>query len=130
MKKTDKVIFEFYNAVKETEKAICLHIDVNAKWCDGDDIRWDKDVWFPRSQIEIEGNNVAMPRWLAEDKDLNRFMCLVSDEEAEKDFEERRSKYCEVIERAKALGIKGIRSGMRYATILRKAEEQGIEFAL
>lgn len=130
-KSTDTLVFSFDAIKAETEKAICLRIETNEKWCDGDDERWDHDVWFPKSQIKIEENNrISLPRWLSEEKDLNRFLALEEDKVADAVFEEKCSKYDEVISRAKAAGIKGIRAGMRYATILAKAEAQGIAFAI
>ncbi len=51
------VLSNFNSIVKETAKAICLNIDVT--WSDGDRI-FAKDVWFPKSCIEIENQTVAI----------------------------------------------------------------------
>lgn len=44
----------------ETAKAV-LFSDTGEK---------DKAVWLPKSQIEVNGNIVTMPEWLAKDKGL------------------------------------------------------------
>ena len=51
------VLSNFHSIVKETEKAICLNIDVT--WSDGDRV-FAKDIWFPKSCIEIENQTVAV----------------------------------------------------------------------
>ncbi len=42
---------------RETDKAFCL------------DVGTDEDIWFPKSQVEDNGDGTfAMPEWLAKDK--------------------------------------------------------------
>uniref|UniRef100_A0A6H1ZVA2 Uncharacterized protein n=1 Tax=viral metagenome TaxID=1070528 RepID=A0A6H1ZVA2_9ZZZZ len=55
---------EFFDAiVTDSEEAICIH-----------DYGQDKDIWLPKSQIEIEeianGIIIKMPEWLAKEKEL------------------------------------------------------------
>lgn len=128
-KSTDKVTFKYFHIVKETEKAVLLCADTNTAYFDGDDFEYDAQIWFPKSQIilDTEASTITLPRWLAEEKDLAD---CVSDEVGEKVAYEKADKYAETVARAKAAGIKGIRAGMRYATILAKAEAQGIVFAI
>lgn len=119
-----------FDVLKETEKAVMVHFHdfSQAPWFDGDDNRWDRDVWLPKSQIKIEnGVVVEIAGWLAKKHNI-----LTHEERArlEKLEREMTTKYEAVIERAKAAGIKGVRKGMRYTTILAKAAEQHIAFAI
>ena len=93
---------------KETEKAYLLRFEVAR--IDGE---WDggKNIWVPKK-------------------------CTMSEEEyraeleaAEKHFEEGCKAYDQLIAFAKANGVKGIRSGMRKATIEQKMREAGVVYA-
>lgn len=113
---------------QETEKAVRVHISDFKKspWFDGDDLRWDKSIWLPKSQIKIEnGFVVEIPDWLAKKHGIETSESKAREEKRQ---QERQSRYEAVINRAKAAGIKGIRKGMRFSTILEKAQQQGIDF--
>ena len=119
-----------FNIVRQTEKAVLVNAMLNTAWFDGNDFWYEKDVWLPKSQIKVEGELVVeIADWLCKKNDI-----AGRDPEAEAKAEakeaEMTARYEAVIEKAKALGIKGIRKGMRYATIIAKAQEQGIEFAI
>lgn len=77
-------------------------------------------IWLPKSQIEIEeGHVVKMAEWLAKKNDFETV-------EAQAAQAERFDKYEALVAAAKAAGIKGIRAGMRAATIRAKASASGI----
>lgn len=115
-----------FKIIRETEKAVLASAELNTAYFDGNDFWYEKDVWFPKSQVKIEGDKVVeVADWFAKKNDI-----AGRNLKAEAAQSEREAKYLAVIEKAKALGIKGIRKGMRYATIIAKAQEQNIEFAI
>lgn len=63
--------------IKETEKAVCYHVNfLNIQGIR----KFDKDVWFPKSQVsEVEGG-VWVAKWLVRKKDYRHtFMMRESD---------------------------------------------------
>lgn len=111
---------------KETDKAVQCLVKLASPWFDGNEVEWSNYVWFPKSQIKIEdGAVVDVPEWLIREKNIDAKFY-----ETEEAAQARADRYAETVERARAAGVKGVRKGMRYATILAKAREQGIAFAL
>lgn len=49
--------------VRETDKAILASVEVE---CSAG--RRGRDIWFPKSQIEVNGNTMTVPAWLANAK--------------------------------------------------------------
>lgn len=104
--------YNFYSrkaeVIHETEKAYKVLIE-----CSSIDGEWDgeKTVWVPKS-CTMTGEEYQSEQ---------------ADER--KHFEDGCRAYDQLIEFAKANGVKGIRSGMRKATIEQKIKESGIEYA-
>lgn len=126
--KTYESIFrkEDFRVKKETQNAVLVHFtDFSEEpWFDGDDKRWDRDVWLPKSQIQLnDGMVTSIAGWLAKKHGIET-------NESRARTDERKNRYEEVIKRAKEAGIKGVRKGMRYASILEKARKQGIDFTI
>ena len=105
---------------RETEKAYLLDYkifdDSQENWRYNrrtDSIQYGqyKSVWVPKSQVQIEGNKVvAMPDWLAKKSGLVT-------ESMEKQKEQRQSDYDNLVKKAKSLGIKGARKGLKAKTL-------------
>ena len=116
------------NILRQTEKAVQVSVMHNHYQIYRGDIDNERPEWLPKSQIKIEDEKVVwIADWLVREKDIADWGNIVYTAE---ERAEHRVKYLADIERAKAVGIKGIRKGMRYATIIAKAKEQGIEFAI
>lgn len=106
--------------LRETEKAYLL----NYKTIDytvGDIIGYSngsieygptyRNVWVPKSQVQLEGNKVvAMSDWLAKKNGLVT-------EGMEKQKAQRQSDYDNLVKKAKSLGIKGARKGLKAKTL-------------
>lgn len=97
---------EINGIVKETEKAYCLSIT----WGYTSNLNRTTNVWVPKSATMTDEEYQA---------ELNA--------QAER-FNEGCKRYEDLVQFAKAHGIKGIRVGMRAATIRAKLAEAGIEF--
>ena len=110
--KSENRCFNFFfrtgDIMRETEKAYQISFEVSS--IDGE---WDgvKFVWVPKK-------------------------CTMTEEEyqaelaaAEKRFKDGCKAYDELLAFAKAHGVKGVRSGMRKATIEQKMREAGVAFA-
>lgn len=105
---------------KETEKAYLLNyktIDYSAGDITGysnGSIEYGptyRNVWVPKSQVQLEGNKVvAMPDWLAKKNGLVT-------EGMEKQKAQRQSDYDNLVKKAKSLGIKGARKGLKAKTL-------------
>lgn len=116
------------NILRQTEKAVQVSVIHNHYQVYRGDVDVEAPEWLPKSQIKIEDDKVVwIADWIAREKDIAG--CGNTYYTPEEDAD-REAKYLSVIERAKAIGIKGVRKGMRYATIIAKAKEQGIEFAI
>lgn len=92
--------------VKETEKAVCINIDVYL--ANGDN--YTRDVWVPKKCFES----------YEEYKEREA--------KAEERYEAACSRYDELVAFCKANGIKGARSGMRKDTLLAKVSAAGLAF--
>lgn len=128
---------------KETEKAVQLKIRV-------EDYTLDKElsriVWVPKSQLAEDGrpsnwiteqkagefyNSDYYSNYSAtwEDSKGNKFGSSMTKREREyaenqiKRFESGRKSYEELVAKAKSMGIKGVRVGMRRTTIQKKIDE-------
>ena len=113
-----KIKSEFHNnfnfftrkleVVRETEKAYQGFIE-----CSRIDGEWDGDklIWVPKSCTLTEAEYQA------------------EIEADEKRFEDGCAAYNKLVEFAKANGVKGVRIGMRKATIEQKMREAGIAYA-
>lgn len=53
---------EVANVKRETEKAVLIEV------CYGDDFK--KDVWFPKSQVEIKDEGVWASSWILDQKSI------------------------------------------------------------
>lgn len=110
--KSENRCFNFFSRtgdiMKETEKAVLISFEVSS--IDGE---WDgvKHIWVPKKCTMTEDEYRA---------EL---------EAAEKRFEDGCKAYDQLIAFAKANGVKGIRSGMRKATIEQKMREAGVVYA-
>lgn len=98
---------EFY-IVKESEKAVCINIDIHS--CDGE---WDgtRNVWVPKSCFESL-------------KDYEE-----REAKAEERYDAACKRYNELVAFCKENKIKGARSGLRKDTLLAKVAEAGLSFA-
>lgn len=76
-----------------------------------------RNVWVPKSQVQLEGNKVvAMPDWLAKKNGLVT-------ESMEKQKAQRQSDYNNLVKKAKSLGIKGARKGLKAKTLRSMIEQ-------
>lgn len=70
-----------------------------------------RNVWVPKNQVQLEGNKVvAMPDWLAKKNGLVT-------EGMEKQKAQRQNDYDNLVKKAKSLGIKGARKGLKAKTL-------------
>lgn len=106
------------------------------RWAKGENVSKSKYIFLPKSQVTIEGEGanrkiVAMSDWLAKEKGLSTENNAKKEQEREATEaslqESANKRYEGLIEHAKNAGIKGVRSGMRTATILEKMREAGVE---
>lgn len=106
--------------IRETEKAVMVNVfDGNAHVTN-----YKTSVWFPKSQIEIvDGKVVKMAGWLAKEKGIPTEESVAT---ATARQDAALNNYFEFVESAKKAGVAGIRKGMKKATIIAKAKEQGI----
>lgn len=132
---------QLYEVARETEKAVLIadyrdniergmdyqrarstggHIDTTA-------LGTLQGQWLPKSQVSLDdkGNLIGVAPWLAKKYGV---VTNEAGERQQKWENEQHQKYEKTIERAKALGIKGVRKGMKYSTIERMAKQQGVEF--
>lgn len=112
---------------KESEKAVFVTVMTEKYFGCGD---CEKGIWLPKSQITI-GNSgeyvVDIPDWLVKKNDISR---RFNEFKVSSDSDEKLNQYFEKVEAAKAAGVKGIRKGMRWVTIVAKAQEQGVALAI
>ncbi len=62
--KSENVKIRFRAIVHETEKAVRILFDFDG----------GHEEWLPFSQVEIDGNVVEMPEWLAIEKGLENYV--------------------------------------------------------
>jgi hypothetical protein len=55
--KRQKIWHEDVRVIRKTEKAVLLELPPEFK-----------QAWFPKSQVELRGKEVGIPRWLLEEK--------------------------------------------------------------
>lgn len=113
---------------KETDKAYLLDYkifdDSQGNWSYNrrtDNIQYGqyKSVWVPKSQVQVKGNKVvAMPDWLAKKSGLTT-------ESMNKAKIQRQNDYNDLVEKAKSLGIKGARKGLKTKTLKNMIEKAG-----
>lgn len=113
---------------KETDKAYLL----DYKTFDSSQENWSynrrtdniqygqyKSVWVPKSQVQVKDNKVvAMPDWLAKKSGLTT-------ESMNKAKIQRQNDYNDLVEKAKSLGIKGARKGLKTKTLKNMIEKAG-----
>jgi hypothetical protein len=93
--------------IGETEKAFKVSIDTETK--DGEyDLHYNRFV--PKSVVETKAQRIA------------------SDKAADARYEQGKKNYNKMIEFAKQHGVKGVRSGLRKETILKKIKEAGYTY--
>ena len=115
---------------RETEKAYLLdYQDIDYTASDaigyrGGSIEYGptyRNVWVPKSQVQVQdGKVVAMPDWLAKRNGL-------ATESMNRASEQRQNDYNNLVNRAKSLGIKGARKGLKAKTLrdmIAKAENR------
>lgn len=135
---------------KESEKAVQLKLSVE----DVDlDQKRTRTVWVPKSQLADDGRP---SEWITEQKsqefypvkrplsqyqttweDANGLKFGASKTQKEKEAAERKSqqrqksidRYDNLVSVAKAAGVKGVRSGMKAATIIQKINKSGINYS-
>lgn len=110
--------------LKQTEKAVMVNVMTEHYFGSGE---CEKNVWLPKSHITIGASGevvVEIADWLVKKNDISRKF-----NEFKTNTDEKLNQYFEKVEKAKAMGVKGIRKGMRWVTILAKAQEQGIVLA-
>lgn len=113
---------------KETDKAYLLDYkifdDSQENWSYNrrtDSIQYGqyKSVWVPKSQVQVKGNKVvAMPDWLAKKSGLTT-------ESMNMAKIQRQNDYNDLVEKAKSLGIKGARNGLKTKTLKNMIEKAG-----
>lgn len=80
--------------------------------------------WLPKSQISAhEGSVTGLAPWLAKKNDMRTNEGSAAKEQA---FEAGESRYNDLLEQAKAAGVKGVRSMMKTETIKQKMREHGL----
>lgn len=134
-----KTLYNKKEIRRQTEKAVLIYSDIydqihdldryDSEYLHGRDQMNRKDdvgqIWLPLSQIVIEdGYVVQIQDWLIRKYNLKsqEYVDFVTEKR-----EEGLSKYMELVEKAKKLGVKGVRKGLKTRTILEKARQQGIE---
>lgn len=113
---------------KETEKAYLLNyqtLDYSASSIigyQGGSIQYGptyKNVWVPKSQVQVKGNKViAMPDWLAKKSGLTT-------KSMNKIKQQKQNDYDNLVAKAKSLGIKGARKGLKAKTLKSMIEKAG-----
>lgn len=95
-------------------------------------------TWFPKSQVSThEGKITGAPAWLFRAKEQEggghfehregMQRAQQSEERREAAFQEGTKRYNELLDKAKAAGVKGVRVGMRTSTIKEKMRAHGME---
>jgi hypothetical protein len=80
--------------------------------------------WLPKSQISVHNGEVhGMAGWLAQ---KHGFRTEEGAAKREKAFEAGKKRYSELLKQAKDAGVKGVREGMRTATIKQKMMDAGV----
>lgn len=105
--------------LKQSEKAVKVNVITEHYFGSGE---CEKDVWLPKSHIKIGDSGeyvVEIADWLVKKNGISRKFNEFS-------TGVKLDAYFEKVEAAKALGVKGIRKGMRLATIREKAQAQGV----
>lgn len=99
-------LIDVVGIVKETEKAYLLRVEVGYS----SDLEECTDVWCPKSCTMTETE-----KEIAEQAQQER-------------FDKACAAYDKLVEFAKANNVKGVRKGMRKATIMAKIEAAGLEY--
>jgi len=132
------------NIVRETEKAVLVSLLRNNEWMVEDHLDNTVEIWFPKSQVEIEdGKVIAATEWIIKSKMKENEEYTLSFQNSWKGFDEKElatveaaekreaalnagiAKYDDLVARAKAAGLP-VRARMKTATILKIAAEHGI----
>ena len=66
---TDNISISVENLVRQTDKAILVSIECET----GSGKRFAKDVWFPKSQTDLDNDSLSCPAWLVKSKAQDLF---------------------------------------------------------
>ena len=80
-------------------------------------------IWVPKSQATASGGEItSMSEWFAH---REGFSTNEATERRDRAFEDGKARYAALIQEAKAAGVKGVRVGMKAATIKQKLRDAG-----
>ena len=80
-------------------------------------------IWVPKSQATAAGGEItSMSEWFA---NREGFSTNEAHERRDRAYEDGKARYAALIEQAKAAGVKGVRVGMKAATIKQKLRDAG-----